>query len=70
MIKLYSNVGCPRCDFLKMQLDALGLDYEYTIDVEEVRKLGFQTTPLLKVDDKVMMFPDAVNWLKSVGVKN
>ena len=51
-------------------MDALGLDYEYTIDVEEVRKLGFQTTPLLKVDDKVMMFPDAVNWLKSVGVKN
>lgn len=67
MIKLYSNVGCPKCEFLKSKMDSLGLDYELTIDVEEARKLGFQTVPLLEVDDKVMTFPEAVKWLNSVG---
>lgn len=67
MIKLYSNVGCPKCEFLKSKMDSLGLDYESTIDVEEARKLGFQTVPLLEVDDKVMTFPEAVKWLNNVG---
>lgn len=70
MIKLYSNVGCPKCEFLKSKMDSLGLDYESTIDVEEARKLGFQTVPLLEVDDKVMTFPEAVKWLNNVEVKN
>ena len=67
MIKLYSNVGCPKCEFLKSKMDSLGLDYESTINVEEARKLGFQTVPLLEVDDKVMTFPEAVKWLNNVG---
>lgn len=69
MIKLYSNVGCPKCEFLKSKMDSLGLDYESTIDVEEARKLGFQTVPLLEVDDKVMTFPEAVKWLNNGGNK-
>ena len=69
MIKLYSNVGCPKCEFIKTKMDSLGLDYELTIDVEEARKLGFQTVPLLEVDDKVMTFPEAVKWLNNGGNK-
>lgn len=70
MIKLYSNVGCPKCEFLKTKMDSLGLDYELTTDVEEARKLGFQTVPLLEVDNKVMTFPDAVKWLNNGGKEN
>lgn len=69
MIKLYSNVGCPKCEFLKSKMDSLGLDYESTIDVEEARKLGFQTVPLLEVDNKVMTFPEAIKWLNNGGNK-
>ncbi len=50
-------------------MDSLGLDYESTIDVKEARKLGFQTVPLLEVDDKVMTFPEAVKWLNNGGNK-
>lgn len=50
-------------------MDSLELDYELTIDVEEARKLGFQTVPLLEVDDKVMTFPEAVKWLNNGGNK-
>lgn len=67
MIKLYSNVGCPKCEFIKAKMDSLGLDYESTTDVNEARKLGFQTVPLLEVDNKVMTFPEAVKWLNNVG---
>lgn len=70
LIKLYSNVGCPKCDFLKSEMDSLGIDYEYTTDIKEARKLGFLTVPLLEVDNKVMTFPDAVKWLKNGGKEN
>lgn len=70
MIKLYSNVGCPKCEFIKEKMDSLGLDYESTTDVNEARKLGFLTVPLLEVDNKVMTFPDAVKWLNNGGKEN
>ena len=64
MIKLYST-HCPQCRALEMKLDKANIEYEVCDDVELMKKMGFQTAPILKTPDGVFNFSQAVKWVNS-----
>lgn len=66
MVVLYSN-GCPRCTILKRKLDEKGIEYSVCMEVEEMLPLGITNVPVLKVDDKMMGFSEAVKWVSEKG---
>lgn len=68
MITLYST-GCPNCLFLTAKLDQKGIKYEVNDSIEEMDSLGFSMAPMLKVDDKIYNFSEAVKYVNGLIVK-
>mgnify|MGYP005793740743 CR=1 FL=1 len=66
MVTLYSN-DCPRCKILKKKLDEKGVNYESCTDVNKMLSLGITTVPMLRVEDKMMGFSEAVKWVSEKG---
>lgn len=64
MITLYSN-NCPNCRILKKKLDERGIEYTENNSVEEMISLGFTHVPMLKVDEKIMDFNEALVFIKN-----
>lgn len=64
MITLYTT-HCPRCKVLKAKLDSENIDYEVVEGEEAIREKGFTTTPLLEVDDKILTFSEAMQWINT-----
>ena len=62
-IVLYEH-GCPRCKVLKMKLDKAGVQYTTINDIEIMKEKGFMEAPKLVVNEEVMGFQEAVNWLR------
>jgi glutaredoxin len=62
-IILYST-GCPKCKILKQKLDEKGISYEVCSDVNIMISKGIKSVPLLEVEEKIMTYIDAVNWIK------
>lgn len=62
-IILYST-GCPKCKILKQKLDEKGITYEVCSDVNIMISKGIKSVPLLEVEEKIMTYIDAVNWIK------
>lgn len=63
-IKLYTT-HCPRCNVLEKKLDSKGINYQKIddFDINEMVKKGFKTAPILEVDNKYMVYTDAVKWV-------
>lgn len=59
----YSN-DCPKCKILKLKLDNKNIQYTLCSDVETMISKGFQSTPVLEVNEKIMNYLDAINWVK------
>ena len=59
---LYST-GCPKCRVLKTKLDKKNINYTENNNVEEMLELGFDLLPVLKVDDDIMNFTEANDWI-------
>jgi len=68
MIKLYSN-DCPKCKILKRKLDEAGVECEVVSDVDRMVEMGLTTVPMLEVDEKMMDFMGALNWIKEEGTE-
>lgn len=68
MVELYST-GCPKCEVLKKKLDNANIAYNLntTFNVEELVAQGYNEVPLLKIDNKILRFNDAVKWVNSQG---
>lgn len=62
-ITLYST-GCPQCKVLKAKLDKAGIQYNVITDQAMMMALGFQSAPILQVDNVTYKFADAVKWIK------
>ena len=60
MITLYST-GCPRCIQLESALKAKNINYTKVSDEDEIIAKGFTSVPVLDVDGRIMMFPEAFN---------
>jgi glutaredoxin len=63
MVTLYSN-DCPKCKILKSKLENKNIQYDLCSDIDIMILKGFQTTPVLQIDDKTMTYLDAINWVK------
>lgn len=62
MVVFYTT-GCPKCGVLKKKLDAKGIKYEENNSVMEMLSLGITQVPILKVEDKLLEFSEANNWI-------
>lgn len=61
-IVLYST-GCKMCEVLKKKLDAKNISYTENNSVEEMLSLGIEQVPVLRVNDTLLKFGDAVGWV-------
>lgn len=66
-ITLYTT-HCPRCTILEKKLNEKKLSFNTFEDVNEMIKLGFTTVPILKVDDILFNFSDAIKWINEVEI--
>ena len=64
MVKLYT-IDCPKCKVLEKKLDAKGITYEITKDKEEMAAKKMYDLPVLEVDNKILNFNEAVNWINT-----
>lgn len=63
-IILYT-LNCPRCIVLERKLDDKGINIVKISDEEEMKKLGILSVPMLKVEDKLLNFNEAIKWINS-----
>jgi len=64
-VTFYSN-NCPRCNILQQKLDEKGVVYEKVSDIEIMKQKGFMSVPMLEVDEKIMTYVEAINWIKEM----
>lgn len=69
-IILYST-HCPMCNVLEKKLQMKNIEYDICTDINEIRKLGFLSAPILKVDDDYYTFKEANILLNNIeGTKD
>ena len=61
-ITLYST-GCPKCKVLKKKLEGKGIKYTENNSVDEMLSLGISQVPVLSVNNKLLDFSTANNWV-------
>ena len=62
MITLYTT-GCPKCKTLERQLKMKNIEFNTVTDIEEFKKAGLTDAPTLKIDDEIMNFNKALEWV-------
>ena len=62
---LYST-NCPKCKVLESKLLEAGISFETCTDIDKMIELGLQTAPVLQINDKMLAFKEALDWIKGV----
>ena len=62
MVTLYST-HCPRCRVLETKLIQKNIEFNVVTDISKMELLGIQSVPILEVDDKLLNFTDAIDWV-------
>ena len=62
---LYST-GCPKCNVLTSKLNEKEVKYETVNDIEIMTSLGISQVPVLSVDDVLLPFNKAVDWVNNL----
>jgi glutaredoxin len=65
-IILYST-GCPKCNVLKKKLNAANIEYTEISDISIMEELNIDAVPVLKVNDKMLSYIEAVNYINNGG---
>lgn len=65
-ITLYTT-NCPKCKILKKKLDDKHISYEIVSDVNTMLDLGIRVAPILKVDEKMLDFGEAVRYVNTLN---
>lgn len=63
MIILYTT-DCPKCKILESKLKDKDITYEKCEDTKAMIAKGYMSAPMLEIDDEIMNFVDAVEWVK------
>ena len=61
---MFSN-DCPRCKILKDKMIERNIEFETVDDFDEIIEQGFQTTPILKYNEKYYQFSEANSLIQS-----
>jgi len=59
------GTGCPKCNILASKLNAKGINFIDSDNINEAIEQGFMSAPVLKVDDKYLDFGAAVKWVNN-----
>lgn len=62
MVKLYSTY-CPKCRVLEAKLHLKNIPFETCTDQDIMEKLGIMSVPVLEVNDKLLQFKEATDWV-------
>ena len=65
MITIYTTETCPKCKILKKNLQNKEIPYVEIQDIDELIKLNIDEGPVVKVDDDIMNFNEAVTWVNN-----
>lgn len=63
-VTLYST-GCPKCKVLGTKLDGKNINYNIVSDINVIISKGINTVPVLEVDNNLMDFKTAVDWVNA-----
>ena len=63
-VTLYST-GCPKCKVLITKLDSKNINYNVVSDINVIISKGINTVPVLEIDNKLMDFKTAVDWVNA-----
>lgn len=63
MIVVYST-HCPQCMSLCKLLEMKHIEYELIENKELMIQLGFKSAPMLKVNEKILDYSQAKEWIK------
>lgn len=63
-VTLYST-GCPKCKVLITKLDSKNINYNVVSDINVIISKGINTVPVLEVDNNLMDFKTAVDWVNA-----
>ena len=61
-IILYTT-HCQKCNILKAKLDEKNISYTEYDNVEFMKDMGITTVPVLNVNNKLLEFKSAVDWV-------
>ena len=61
---LYST-ECPQCNILKEMLQKKNIIFQIENNIEKMKELGFSSLPMLSIDNKILNFKEAFNFLKN-----
>lgn len=61
-MKLFST-GCEKCKILEKKLEDKNIKFEIINDIEEIKKTGYNSAPLLEVDGKMLDFMKAIQYV-------
>lgn len=62
---LYTT-NCPKCRILEAKLKQKGIAFD-VVDGENILiKKGFMEAPKLEVDEEIMGFSEALNWINNI----
>ena len=64
--KLYGIHGCGMCSALEQRMKLKKIPYEKIEDMDTIRALDLDRVPALEVGDKIMYYPEAVQFLQNV----
>ena len=59
---LYST-HCPKCNVLTAKLNSKNIQYTEVTDIDVMESKGIKSVPMLKVDDQMMDYKKAVDWV-------
>ena len=63
-VTLYST-GCPKYNVLGAKLDGTSINYDVVSDINVIISKGINTVPVLEVDNNLMDFKTAVDWVNA-----
>lgn len=70
-IILYTT-NCPKCKVLEKKLENKNVEFEIVDDIDKVLEIadrfGIMSAPILEVNDNVMEFNKAVEFVDNMGV--
>lgn len=58
------TIHCPKCTVLQKKLDAKGLNYRTCEDTNIMQKLGINLLPVLQVNNKLLSFSEAIQYIE------
>lgn len=67
---IFYTTNCPKCKILKQKLETASIKYEICEDTEKMIGIGIKSVPVLEINNTLLNFVDAVQWIKEVTDDN